>query len=420
MSSELQIIPLEPLVEQIRAFAPYLEKSLKAEEYLKAANAELNSLLEEWDGTPSEDIDQAVEEAMASLTLSKNAYDKWQAMREAITKPLDELKKQLMVPEKRVAYDGKTDNHYTAIKQTLARVENIKLARVKRQEQAAQLQKEKDIAKVDVQTQIKKNLAQMVIDRVVYLEEWSQKFFNDATVENFDEQAEKYQGMKPSLKPELWQKCYESVVASAKLSSDEVKAVKEALMEDESFEKYNEAIIQGSMPILNGWRARIDQLKQEKIALANAKGAEKTRLEEEKRKRDEEALQVQQQQAEEAKQQANTNIQQEAEMSKMESEFTQQAVVQSLEPTGPKKKILRFTDDKVIAKSLATVMYHCLLSPKFGGIYKKDKNKAIVMEDDMPAYVDQVDWWTKFFAANCDAAIPGTELKEVAKIIVKK
>lgn len=420
MSEALQIIEIEPLVAQIKALVPLFEKSLKAEAQLKMVHDDLLERLEVWDGQPDEEIAECMEEATKILSLSKKAYESWNAQRAAVTEPLDELKKQLMVPEKRVAPDGKTDNYYTKIREALAKAENIKIARVKREEAKAQAEKEKAIAKVDLQTQIKKNLAQMVIDRVVYLEEWSQKEFNSATVENFDAVAAKYQAIKPSLKQELYDKCFNTVIANAKLSTEEVNAVKEELKQVETFAKWEEGIIQGAMPILNGWRARIDQLKQEKIAIAQADGDKKKQLEEAKAKRDAEALVESQKLAEAAKQQSDQAIAQDAELNKMEAQFQEQAVVQTLEATGPKKKILRFTDDKLMVKALATIIYHCFIHPKFPGAYKLDKSKKRVQEDGFDVYADQIDWWVKFFVSNCDAAIEGTKIEEVAKIIVRK
>jgi hypothetical protein len=420
MSEAIQIIEIEPLVAQIKALAPIFEKSLKAEAQLKEQHDYLQELLEEWDGQANEEITEALNNATVLLGHSKSAYEKWNALREAVTKPLDELKKQLMVPEKRVAPDGKTDNYYTKIRETLAKAENIKIARVKREEAKAEAEKEKAIAKVDLQTQIKKNLSQMVIDRVVFLEEWSQKHFDAATVDNFDEVAAKYQAIKPALKQDLYDKCFNTVIANAKLSTEEVNAVKNDLKQIEPFTKWEEAIIQGAMPVLNAWRARIDQLKQEKIAIAQADGDKKKQLEDAKAKRDAEALAESQKLAEAAKQQSDQAIAQDAELNKMEAQFQEQAVVQTLETTGPKKRILRFTDDKLMVKALATIMYHCFIHPKFPGAYRLDKNKKRVQEDGFDVYADQIDWWVKFFVANCDAVVEGTKIQQVAKVIIRK
>jgi hypothetical protein len=190
----------------------------------------------------------------------------------------------------------------------------------------------------------------------------------------------------------------------------------------EDYEKWKELVIDGVTPVLNDWRAKIPDLKAEKLRIAAIKDEEQRKKSElESQKRAQEEADRKKAEFEKAKADANKQIEEEADMNRMHNAFQQQATTQELGHVGPVKYVLRFTDDKQVGKPLFNVMYHCFLSPKFPGIYKLDKSKnPVVNEQGQKVYIDAIQYWMDFFVANCDAQVPGTEVKEVAKVIVRK
>lgn len=405
------LIQIEPLVQQITTFLTEVSspegKITKAVAYMR--------------GIDKVENEDDVEYANEVLGKVKTIYDHYAEKRMAITSQTDELKKNLMSFEKLVSPDGKTDNEYTRVRNLIQSYKQAELERVRAEEEKARRQRERDDMKVRLQAQWKKNLVDMTLSRVVEVDEGAAKHFAAATVENFDELAKKFKGFKPLLKPERFQQCFVEPFESGKITPEEFEAWKKEFQVTETYEHWSALVIDGITPVLNQWNARIPELKAEKIRIAQAQGEERERLE--KEARDREAAEKTRKDTEFAKlkQQAQDDIQLETDQGLMHNAFKEQGVNQQIDSIGPLAKELRFTDTTQVPKALANIIYHCFLNPKFPGIYKLDKSKKpVVDESGVKQYTDQIDWWLRFFMANCDAAIPGTEVKEKAKVIVKR
>lgn len=409
MSTTLPV-KLEPVVQLVQQFIPEAdEKTAKA----VSAMQKITSI----------ESDDDVEAVNGLLTKVKASYDKFSTLRKEITGPLDEIKEFLMQFEKRVAYDGKTANEYTRLRGLIQAYKQEQLEKKKAEEALAAKKREKEDYKVQLEAQIKKNLAQMVIDRVVELDEKSRKWFEQATVENFDEQAKKYSSFKPLLKEEHYDACFNVAYDRDKLPEEEFTDwVKGHVKFIEDYEKWKNLVIEGTTAILNEWRAKIPDLKAEKVSVAQAKSEEeKIRLQAEVAKREQDEADRKKSEFAQLKADAVKQIDEETDINKMNNAFQQQAITQELGDTGPVKRFLRFTDDKQVGKPLFNVMYHCFLSPKFPGIYKLDKNKQRVKNEQGEfEYIAPVQWWLDFFITYCEAEVPGTHIKEVAKVIVRK
>lgn len=402
-------VKIEPIVQQIQAFVPAAdEKTAKAE----ALMAEVLTINDEDD----------LEYAEGLLGKVKDVYDKFSPERKLITNQTDELKEFLMVYEKRVSYDGKTDNHYTRIRKLIVAFKQAELEKKQKAEREAERRRQVEDYKVSIETQIKKNLAQMVIDRVVSTDEGSRKHFDAATLENFDEQAKKFMGFKPLLKEEFYNACFAVAYDKSKLTEEEFRVFISGMKVLEDYNKWKDLVVEGMTPIMNDWRAKIPVLKEEKVKLANAKSdAERLKLENEQKEKAQAEEDRRKREFEKIKQNANDAIDNEAEVNKMGNAFQQQASVQDLGVKGPVKKAVRFTDDKNVVKPLANVIYQCFLSPKFPGIYKLNKDKEPVLDEQgNKQYNEHIDWFLDFFIKNCDATIPGVEVREVAKVIIRK
>ena len=403
-------VKLEPVIQLIQAFVPDADVNTS-----KAEKA-----MQKWVKIESEDDVDAVN---ALLVKVKGSYDRWSKYRKDITGPLDEIKEFLMQYEKRVAYDGKTANEYTRLRNLVQTFKQAELDKKRAEEALAAKKREKEDYKVQLETQVKKNLAEMVISRVVEVDDSSRKFFDATTVENFDEEARKYMGFKPILKQDRYDQCFQVAYDKSKLSEEEFgEWVNTHMKVIEAFDKWKDLVVEGITPILNDWRAKIPELKAEKVRISQVKDeAERKRMEDEAKKREQDESDRKKEEFKNLQAEANKQIDEEADINKMHNAFQQQAVTQELGHTGPVKYVLRFTDDKLIVKALANIIYHCFLSPKFQGIYKLDKQKQRVKnEQGELVYVDQIQWWLDFFMSHCDAKIPGTEVKEVAKVIVRK
>lgn len=407
--SETSLIKLEPILELIQTFVP-------------AAEAKTNKAMELMAAITAIEDDDDVEYVEQLLGKVKPIYDEYSALRKAITEQTDSLKENLMVYEKRVSYDGKQDNHYTRLRKLLIAYNQVKLEAKQKVEREAELRRQKEDYKVELETQIKKNLAQMVIDRVVEVNDGAKKHFDNATLENFDEEAKKFMGFKPLLKEERYNKCFDAAFDNTKLNDEELKAFVEECKTREPFDKWRDFVVDGITPVINDWRAKIPSLKEEKILVANAKSEEdKKRIEAEQKKKADEEEARKTREFDKLKTEANNAIDNEAEVNKMGNAFQQQGTVQDLGVKGPVKLFVRFTDEKNVVKPLANIIYNCFLSPKFPGIYKLDKSKQPVVDEfNNKQYNEHIEWFLDFFVKNCDAKVPGVEIKEVAKVIIRK
>lgn len=404
-----QLIKIEPLIQQIQAFVPEADTKTQKAVDVMAEVVEINDL---------EDREYA-EELLGRV---KASYDKFSALRKSITEPIDKLKEELMVFEKRVSYDGKQDNHYTRIRKLIQGFDQAELNRKRKIEEEAEKRRKVEDSKIDIERQCKKNLAQMLIDRVVDTDEGSKKYFDAATLEDFDAKADQFRRFKPVLKQEIYNKCFEVLFDMSLFTQEDFTNHINSVKTIEPYEKWRDAVIESIAPVLNDWMAKIPDLKQEKIALANAKDEEaRQKLQEEQNRKSEEEQNRKSLEIQKLKDNANQQIDDQAEIDKTHNAFQQQGSVQDAGPKGPVKKVLVFTDDQMVPKALANIMYHCFLSPKFPGIYKLDKAKKPVENEFGDKELNEhISWFVEFFLKNCNAVVAGTKIKEQAKVIIRK
>jgi hypothetical protein len=323
-------------------------------------------------------------------------------------------------------YKTKTPNEYNRLRGLLSSYKQRELNKKKAVEEAAAKKRERDNQLVDLKTSILKKLNAMVADKIRKAESGSSDYFSATTLETFDSRAESYMKWKPKLSPEDYEACFQEPIRSinngAQLDSD-FPAWIAKLQEAEPFDKYNDLVMAGATPIINEWRAKIPDLKQELIELSKVasdkEASEKLALEQ-KRKAQQEAARRQAEIDENAKK-ASQELDTQAGLDKMSNAFAEQATVQQAGDVGSVKYVLKFNDPKKTPQALATIIYHCMAHPDFPGIQKKTKDKKPAIDDEgRPEYVDAVQWWINFFMTKCDASIDGTDVFEKAKIIIRK
>ena len=317
-------------------------------------------------------------------------------------------------------FDYKSDkaNEYNRLRGLLTAYRQRELEKKKKVEADAAAKRERENQLVDIKTGILKALNNMVTDKIRKAESGSSDYFAASKLDDFDQRAEQFMKMKPKLKTEDWEACF-IVPKDARVEAEWLTE----LMQAEPFEKWNELVISGATPIINAWRAKIPDLKQELIdrqKLINDKEAlDKLELDQ-KRKAQAEALRRQQDIEENAKK-ATQELDTKAGLDKMENSFVEQATVQQVGDTGPVKLALKFDDPKKSLKAFTTILYHVFSHPDFRGIIKTDaKGVQKVDEEGNPVYIDQVQFFVNFFLAKCDAAVEGTTVYEKAKVIVRK
>jgi hypothetical protein len=317
-------------------------------------------------------------------------------------------------------FDYKSDknNEYNRLRGLLVAFKQKELDKKKAVEVAAAKKKEQDNKLVDLKTSILKALNNMVTEKIRKAESGSADYFAATKLDTFDKRAEDYMKWKPKLSQEDWEACF-IVPTEARVEADWINE----LMQAEPFDKWNELVISGATPIINAWRAKIPELKQQLIELKKVdddkEAREKLELEQ-KRKAQAEALRRQQSIDDNAKK-AFQEIDTKAGLDKMENSFVEQATVQQVSDAGPVKLALKFDDPKKALKAFTTILYHCFSHPDFKGIIKTDaKGIQKVDEEGNPIYIDQIQFFVNFFLQKCDADIEGTTVYEKAKIIIKK
>lgn len=388
---------------------------------LEQANIKAVAHMQEFLDIDLKDFTDEDEEDLKGLLVDvRDGYTKMVALRKEITGPLDEFKKKLMAYERPLSDDK--DSEYTKCRGILAARAQRKIEEKKRVEAEAAKKKERADHLVDIGTMVLQNLQKLLLDQTALAESKSAAWFSASTLENFDVRADQYRKMKPSLKIEDYNSCFNVKYRTDLFNNQEFADIITTLKEVETHKKWDEQLIKDCTPIINAWRAKIPELKQNLIDLKNASDeSERTRLaEEQKRKAKEEEdrrlAEVQRQSMDKS-----LEIQSQANLDKLNNSFVQQATVQQVEEHGPVKLVLKFTDAQLKLKAFTEMVVHCVSHPEFPGFEKKDKSgKKVVDANGDPEYVSQVQWWVDFFLKNCDVDIRGTQVSERAKVIVRK
>jgi len=359
--------------------------------------------------------EENVEEVKALIIPVRTTREKMEALRKTTTEKMDALKAYMMIPEKQVKDEEER------LRAGVGKIEQEKIRKNAEAEKVAAANRIKEQTKADVTAKIKLNVTDVIIARCSNVEVESGKYLNDGitNMEDFEKKSETYKTVKWRMKQEEYDKCFIVSYNQSGITNAEYKELADKLKEDMTYEKVNAMFIEKVGPILNNWKAKIPQLKEEWTAKFAASESERARLDAESEKKNKEDAKRQQEYLDEQKTVMQAPVQTEQVMAKVEADFTEQAVVQSLEKTGPKKKVLKFVNDKPVAE-LAEIIYHCFMHPKFKGIIKLNDGKVVLDENGNKEYVDAVNYFVDFFASNCDAEIKNTVVHEYAKVIIRK
>lgn len=416
MSDQLPI-PVEQ--DEIPELKTLVTKAKEYQPKLQHINEAAVGMMKEYLDKGSVDDEEEREDAAEIIVIVRDAYNKMLPMRKELTGPLDELKKKLMEYERPLMDEKGSD--YTKLRGLIAAYDQKKIDEKKRIEEAAAKKKLRENHLVDIGAACLTNLNNLVLAKTKSADTQSDAYFKKATLENFDKHAEVYRQMKPNLKIEEYAKCFEVPYNKDLFTISEFADIITSIKQVETYEKWNEEVVKFATPVVNAWRAKIPELKENLIKLKNAADeTERARLQaEQQKKADEDAARLR----EGIEQQHNAQAAQitdRAELSKLNNSFVEQATTYDAGDIGPTKLVLKFVDKKTSYKALSTIIYQCMSHPKFPGFEKKVKGEIVKDAQGNPEYIEGVQFWIDFFLKNCDADIPDTRVFEVAKTIIRK
>lgn len=366
------------------------------------------------------DTDEEIESAKNLLIAVRSTYEKMVPIRKMMTEPTDNLREWLMDFERELNPDAKANNEYNRIRKMITAAEQKKIERNRKAEEDARVKKLKDQAIIDAKANIKLNVTDMIVSRCERLEKGIQGFFATITDQaNLDDKIKQFEGQKWKMKQEEYDACF-AFPRSQHLSDQEAKAITDWMKEELPFANINAMLMEKVTPITNVWKSKIPQIREQwKAIFAEKDESKKKQLEEEKKKRDDDEALRAEESLKETQRTMQANVMSEQTVDKVEADFKEQATVQGLEKTAPKKKVIKFKSDKPAAE-IAKMVYHLFMSPKFKGIYKIKDGEIVKDDRGRPVYIDWVDSITSEFAAKCDADIENTEVFEDAKTIIRK
>lgn len=404
MSEEL--VKIEPVLQQIQTAFPQMTT---ARDKAVAAMKGITQITS----------DEELEAVNGLLVKVRTTHSKVQALRKPITEIFDELKKHLMAPE--ADLDQDKPNEVARLRGLISKYNQQKIDAKKAAEAEAAKIKEKENHKVDIATRIKKNLADMIINRVKEVHVGSSDFWKKATLETFDGMEKTFMTFRIALKTETFNKCFDVPFNSNLLTKEEFEALLVEVGAQETYLKWDQSHTDAVTPVVNEWRGKISQIKADLIALKSASDeSSRAKIAEEQAQKSAQEDQRRQQQIANMQHASDNIIQQSADIGKMHNEFREQAMVQTVEDAGPVKLILKFKDEKPV-QALVEIIYHCFKHEKFPSIVKKNKDGSDKLDENgFPIYTEGIDFFVKFFIRYCDVNISGVEIKEVSKVVVRK
>ena len=414
-------------MDELQVIEKQLEDSVDFKSMVELAKTSVPQMIKSTDAAMGammkiEKIESEEDDIKVNNLLSrvKQTYDKVNVQRRQLTDPSDEFRKSIMLIEGELDPKKGKDNHYNRLKQLREAYAQAKLDKKRSEEESLNKVKLANTALINLEAVIKTQVSSGPVDKLIESEEILTKWYDGITLENFDEK-EKMLKMKPKLKKELYDSFFETTLDMTGVEQGKVDEVIAKLKKEFDYESLNTDYSSKGVAALKVWEGKLPELKTRLEAISKAEGEDaeklKAQLVAKKAIEAEEATKkLTEEKADKAREIAN-----DATDSKVEEEFIEQGSRQMLEgKTGPSKYVARFTEDKWL-KPLATVIYHVAIHKDFPGIYKKDRNGKIkVDEKGRQVYIDPIDYFMKFYASKCNAKVDGLKLFEDVKVTTRQ
>jgi hypothetical protein len=356
--------------------------------------------------------DEERQVAIEKIAKTKAVTDKLDLLIKETVGPLEDFIDHVKSYKKSIDYASKTKdgNEYTKAKAVIEAYDQAKAKEAERIRLEAEFLKKQNLYKAEIKEGIGRRLVDMISGQKKNIIDGMARWEAGLTLANFELSFEKLSVQKPILKKDKWEECFKISAQPGQLMTKEVfDAYLEELRKEYPYENYNAQFAEATAPILNEYRAKKDTVKRRLEEIEKASEEAKVALEQ-KRKDELEKQRVEQIKiADQQQVEAMEKVDHEKEMDKMNAEFTEQVQTQDIEDL-PTKRIASFEDDANYLKPFAEVVGACALNPKFPGILKKNGTD----------YVDHVQWWLDWYAANCKDAIKGIKIVNVPKTIIRK
>lgn len=330
----------------------------------------------------------------------RQVYEKVKAIRMEITRPLDELKEQMMSFEREMDDTSKT-NAFAQAKQIIQAYDQAKVNAAKVKEAEAEVLKQTTIYKAELNAAVGRACIEMLAGQTRNLIAGMSKWEAEMTLENFAENEKKINSdTNPQLKIEKYDACFNLNFTKKLLNEEETKSFIEGLKLIYPYDLYNKKYVQFVAELKNDYRAKLPSIKAQLIEAKTSKEAEEKRQAEIKAK-EQEALKA-------SEDQANKEVQEvvnQKDLTTVEADFVKQGQMDGVE-AGPMKKVASFVDDALWIKP-------------FIGIVTVVAGSGISIKNPKGAYIPAVQWWlTK--AESLNKPVEGILLTDVAKTILKE
>jgi hypothetical protein len=374
------------------------------------------------------DIKTDEEDAKVAKLLVKvgATYNLVKEMRLEITKPLDELKKKLMEPEKLISNIDAASN-FTLVKKKRDKYANDKYQEQQKEELRIKREKDEKEEIVRLSAAVEKAVFNGITDALYNLDQSVVKHLEDLTLENFDAKESKLK-LKPKLKEEVYNGWFNVDFDSSKINQETYDKFIENAKKNLPYTQSNTDYIKSATEVLKTF---IDSLPAKKKDLLEMAEMEKNNAAEaaKRKKEQQERLDKEQKEKEEKlaedKRKKEEELDLEARNKQVELSFDAQVSLQSQEKmknVRTKKRAIIDCKPAEIAQVFAKVIFACFSSTNFKGYLKTDKEGKTLEKDEngIPQYEKWAEELLNFYAENSDMKIDGVKIKEVISTIQKK
>lgn len=372
--------------------------------------------------------DEQEESAKKVLSKASATYTKIEKMRKETTSKLDEIKKDMMQPEKKIStLANDKDSIFWKAKSHLNVYANKKLA-----EQQA---KEKEALRVQYETE---ELARLkgefemifhnnIIDYVSTMESNISKYFNSLKLEGWSESIKRF-SLKPALKIETFESWFNVPFDNKKLTQEVYDDMVSNVRSIYTYEVINNIYVEQAQPKVDEYKKKLPARKKELTALAelektNAEAAAKQKIEME-------ATAAAQQKAisdtaDKEKAEKSFEVDRNQKAANLGAQFETLKVTQNQEDIAGRKKNVAVVNCEPthIVEVFAKVLYICFTNPEFKGYLKRDKKTGEILPSDengIPQYEDWAKTLLTFYAENSDVKIDGVDIKQIISTSVRK
>lgn len=376
-------------------------------------------------------IDNDAQDDLANklLVKCKLTYDEIKANREAITKPLDNIKAQLMEPEKVVSREvSHTNSEANRVQKLRDAYATIKAKQLAEDQKKINAEKEKkdEIARLNA---LFVNLFHgAVLTRVQTMRTEINNYFNTITLANFDERAKKF-ALKPNLKQADFESWFIVEYDKNKVSTADFEAYLSGIKKQYTYDEINKIYISQADPIVVEFKNKLPQLKidlqeAEELAKTNQAAAD-AKLKELQDARNKETEAANNQINEEIVTHQEETLREE-QTQQLNNEFEQQVAFQgSGSLSGTRKTYFAKINcpPPKIVEVLSRALFANYQNPNWEGHYKRDKATKEILKDEQgnPVLQDWAETILKFYANNCaDVVIDGIEVLEKFTAVTKK